>query len=30
VGLVKLERNEPANSTFLIGGSLTMQLSSWQ
>jgi hypothetical protein len=30
VGLVKLERTEPANSTFLIGGSLTMQLTSWQ
>lgn len=30
VGLVKLERSEPANSTFLLGGSLKMELMSWQ
>ncbi len=30
VGLVRLERREPANSTFLVGGTLTMELSSWQ
>ncbi len=30
VGLVKLERQEPANSPFLIGGSLTMELMQWQ
>ena len=30
VGLVRLERNEPANSTFLIGGKVTMDLSAWQ
>jgi len=29
-GLVKLVREEPANSTFLIGGKLTMDLMSWQ
>ena len=30
VGLVKLERKEPANSTFLAGGTLTMDLTEWQ
>jgi hypothetical protein len=30
VGLVRLERSEPANSTFLIGGNVTMELTSWQ
>ncbi len=30
VGLAKLERSEPANSPFLSGGSLTMELESWQ
>jgi hypothetical protein len=30
VGLVKLERREPAQSTFLSGGTLTMELVSWQ
>jgi hypothetical protein len=30
VGLVKLERSEPANSTFLLGGTLKMELMSWQ
>ncbi|WP_119154536.1 hypothetical protein [Caldimonas tepidiphila] len=29
-GLVKLEREEPANSAFLRGGTLTMELLSWQ
>jgi hypothetical protein len=29
VGLVKLERREPANSTFLAGGTLTMELTQW-
>ena len=29
-GLVKLVREEPANSTFLTGGTLTMELISWQ
>lgn len=28
-GLVKLVRSEPANSTFLAGGTLTMELISW-
>jgi hypothetical protein len=30
VGLARLERREPANSTFLVGGTLTMELTSWQ
>jgi hypothetical protein len=30
VGLVKLERNEPAQSPFLTGGSRTLELESWQ
>lgn len=30
VGLVKLERSEPAHSTFLMGGTVTMELQSWQ
>jgi hypothetical protein len=30
VGLVKLERNEPAQSAFLTGGSRTLELESWQ
>ena len=30
VGLVRLERHEPAASSFLDGGSLTMELQSWQ
>ncbi|MFG5407535.1 hypothetical protein ABXN37_04680 [Piscinibacter sakaiensis] len=30
VGLVKLERDEPASSAFLSGGRLTMELSAWQ
>ena len=29
-GLVKLVREEPANSTFLTGGTLTMDLMAWQ
>ena len=29
VGLVKLQRREPAGSTFLTGGTLTMELVSW-
>jgi len=30
VGLVKLQRNEPARSTFLTGGTVTLELTSWQ
>jgi hypothetical protein len=30
VGLVRLERNEPANSTFLMGGTQTLELTEWQ
>ena len=30
VGLVRLERDEPAGSSFLIGGRLTMELLAWQ
>ncbi len=30
VGLVKLERSEPAKSTFLMGGTLTLELIEWQ
>jgi hypothetical protein len=30
VGLVKLVREEPAESTFLTGGTLTMELVDWQ
>lgn len=29
-GLVKLERDEPAKSPFLIGGRLTMELQEWE
>jgi hypothetical protein len=29
VGLVRLVREEPANSTFLVGGKLTMELTQW-
>jgi hypothetical protein len=29
-GLVRLERREPANSTFLVGGMLTLELQSWE
>jgi hypothetical protein len=29
-GLVKVVREEPANSTFLVGGTLTLDLMSWQ
>ena len=29
-GLVKLVRKEPANSTFLVGGTQTLELMSWQ
>ena len=29
VGLVKLVREEPAESTFLTGGTLTMELVDW-
>ena len=29
VGLVKLERSEPANSTFLAGGKTTLELLEW-
>lgn len=30
VGLARLERHEPASSTFLEGGTLTMELQSWR
>ncbi len=30
VGLVKLERQEPAKSSFIAGGRLTMELIKWQ
>jgi hypothetical protein len=30
VGLVRLVREEPANTTFLSGGTLTMELLSWR
>ena len=30
VGLVRVQRSEPANSTFLLGGVMTMELMSWQ
>jgi hypothetical protein len=30
VGLVRLVREEPAQSTFLTGGTVTMELTSWQ
>ncbi len=30
VGLVRVERSEPANSTFLTGGTQTLDLVSWQ
>jgi hypothetical protein len=29
VGLVRVERSEPANSTFLMGGTMKMELMSW-
>ena len=29
VGLVKVERTEPANSTFLTGGKMTLELLEW-
>jgi hypothetical protein len=30
VGLVKLQRDEPAKSTFLVGGVMTLELTEWQ
>ncbi len=30
VGLVKLERNEPAGTAFLAGGTRTLELQSWK
>ena len=30
VGLVRLERDEPAGATYLIGGHLTMELLQWR
>ena len=30
VGLVKLQRSEPAKSTFLTGGVMTLELTEWQ
>jgi hypothetical protein len=29
VGLVKVQRSEPANSTFLTGGTMTLELIEW-
>jgi hypothetical protein len=30
VGLVRVERSEPANSTFLTGGTQTLELVAWE
>jgi hypothetical protein len=30
VGLVRLERNEPSPTKFMVGGTVTMELTSWQ
>ena len=30
VGLVKMQRDEPAKSTFLTGGTMTLELIAWQ
>ena len=30
VGLVKVQRSEPAKSTFLTGGVMTLELTEWQ
>ena len=30
VGLVKMQRDEPAQSTFLTGGTMTLELTEWQ
>lgn len=30
VGLARLERREPANSPFLLGGTITMELIAWR
>jgi hypothetical protein len=30
VGLVRLERKEPSPSRFMVGGTVTMELASWQ
>ena len=30
IGLVRLERHERANSTFLLGGTLSMELTQWR
>ena len=30
VGLVKLQRSEPAKSSFLTGGTMTLELTEWQ
>jgi hypothetical protein len=30
VGLARLERKEPSPSRFMVGGSVTMELTSWQ
>jgi hypothetical protein len=30
VGLVRLERKEPSPSKFMVGGTVTMELTSWQ
>jgi hypothetical protein len=30
VGLVRVERNEPSPTKFMVGGKVTMELTSWQ
>jgi hypothetical protein len=30
IGLVKVQRDEPAQSAFLTGGTRTLELESWQ
>ena len=30
VGLVRLERKEPSPTKFMVGGTVTMELTSWQ
>ena len=30
VGLVRLERKEPSPTRFMVGGTVTMELTEWQ
>jgi hypothetical protein len=30
IGLVRMERSEPAGSAFLTGGTRTLELESWR